>query len=140
MIRARSVPMQGGAALSARRRQPLGRGELGKGCSVSRSADGGGGLILAVSGEIDLSNVKEFSDRVHLLLNGAKGQLVLDLQNCGFIDSTAIRALVALADELRSRGQTLALSGLTGEPQRVLGLTGLLDSGLFAIDGEAKGS
>ena len=66
-------------------------------------------------------------------LDGTKGEVVLSLENCGFIDSTGIRALIVLARELRTRGQTLVLSGLNGEPRRVLELTGLLDGRDFAI-------
>jgi len=39
--------------------------------------------------------------------------------------------LVVLAQEQQARGRTLKLSGVTGEPERVLSLSGLLDSGLL---------
>ncbi len=45
---------------------------------------------------------------------------------------------MVLAQEQQARGQTLKLSGVTGEPLRVLGLSGLLDSGLVARDGESS--
>jgi anti-sigma B factor antagonist len=110
-------------------------GELGNGYALSRMARNGDGVTLAISGEIDIANADAFTDEVHSHFEGAEGQVTLDLQNCLFIDSTGIRVLVALAKEQRARGRTLKLSGVTGEPLRVLGLTGLLDSGLFA-DGE----
>ena len=77
-------------------------------------------MTLAVSGEIDISNAKAFTEEVHLLFNGGSGQMTLDLQHCVFIDSAGIRALVVLAQEQQARGRTLKLSGVTGEPQRVL--------------------
>jgi anti-anti-sigma factor len=119
--------------------QRLSGGELGNGYSLSRIARNGGGVTLAISGEIDIANVDAFTDEVHSHFEGADGQMTLDLQDCLFIDSTGIRALVALAQEQRARGRTLKLSGVTGEPLRVLGLSGLLDSGLFANDGESSG-
>jgi anti-anti-sigma factor len=94
-------------------------------------------VILAVGGEIDISNTEEFGDEVRSLVDGAEEEVVLDLQDCGFIDSTGIKALIKLARELRTRGQRLVLSGLNGEPQRVLELTGLLDAGDFTVRGEA---
>ena len=94
-------------------------------------------MILAVAGEIDISSAEEFSDDVRALVEGAEGEVVLSLQDCGFIDSTGIRALILLARELRTRGQTLVLSGLNGEPRRVFELTGLLDGRDFAIRDEA---
>jgi len=113
-------------------------GELGSGFSLSRVARDGDGATLAISGEIDIANADAFTDEVHSHLEGADGQVTLDLQNCHFIDSTGLRALVALAEEQRARAQTLKLSGVTGGPLRVLELSGLLDSGLFANGGESS--
>jgi anti-anti-sigma factor len=90
-------------------------------------------VILAVAGEIDLSNAEEFSDGVRALKDGAEGEVVLSLQDCGFIDSAGIRALIMLARELRTQDQTLVLSGLNGGPRRVLEITGLLDGRVFEI-------
>jgi stage II sporulation protein AA (anti-sigma F factor antagonist) len=89
-------------------------------------------VILAVAGEIDLSNAEEFSDGVRALMDG-EGEVVLSLQNCGFIDSTGIKVLIMLARELRTRDQTLVLSGLNGGPRRVFEITGLLDGQHFEI-------
>jgi anti-anti-sigma factor len=66
-------------------------------------------------------------------MEGVEGEVVLSLQNCGFIDSSGIRALIMLARELRTRGQTLVLSGLNGGPRRVFEITGLLDGRDFEI-------
>jgi anti-anti-sigma factor len=90
-------------------------------------------VILVVEGEIDISSAGEFSDHARALAEGAEGEVVLSFENCGFIDSTGIRALIGLAWELRTRGQTLVLSGLNGQPRRVLELTGLLDRRDFEL-------
>ena len=107
---------------------------LANGYSLSRTARNGDGVMLAISGEIDIATADAFIDEVHRL-NGVGGDVVLDFQNCLFIDSTGIRALVVLGEEQKAQGRRLKLSGVTGEPQRVLELTGLLDSDLFASDG-----
>jgi anti-sigma B factor antagonist len=107
------------------------------GYSLSRIPRNGDGVTLAISGEIDIANAQSFTDEMHSLVEGA-GQVTLDLQDCRFIDSTGIRALVLVAREQQAQGRNLTLSGVTGEPHRVLGLTGLLDSGLFAKDGESS--
>ena len=111
--------------------EPLSGGEHPYSLSIARNGDG---VTLALSGEIDIANAKAFADEVHSLVEGTDGQVTLDLQNCLFIDSTGIRALVTLAQEQLGRGRTLKLSGVTGEPRRVLELTGLLDSDLVASD------
>ena len=106
---------------------------------IARNGDGPG-VTLAISGEIDIANVEAFTNEVHSLVEGAAGQVDLDLQNCLFIDSTAIRALMVLAQEQQARGRKLKLSGVTGEPQRVLKVSGLLDSDLFANSDQGQGS
>jgi anti-sigma B factor antagonist len=116
--------------------QPRSPGELEHGYSLSRIARNGDGVTLAISGEIDIANAEAFSAEVHALIEDASAQVTLDLEDCPFIDSTGIRALVVLAQEHQARGRRLKLSGVTGEPRRALGLTGLLDSGLFAGSSE----
>jgi anti-anti-sigma factor len=132
-------PTQGGAALTLKEldARPLTRSEQVNGHSLSRIASGNDGVILAVAGEIDISNAGELVDGVRTLVDGAEGEVVLSLQDCGFIDSTGIKALIVLARELRTRGQTLVLSGLNGEPRRVFEITGLLDRRDFEIRDEA---
>ena len=118
--------------------QPLSGGELGNGYSLSRIARNGAGVTVALSGELDIANAEAFTHEVHSLIEGVDGQVALDLQNCLFIDSTGIRALLVLAQEQQAQGRRLKLSGVTGEPLRVLGLSGLLDSSLIAKGGESS--
>jgi anti-anti-sigma factor len=113
--------------------RPLTRDERVNGPSLSRVSSGHDDVILAVAGEIDISNAEELVDGVRSLVDGAEGEVVLRLQDCGFIDSIGIKALIVLARELQTRGQTLVLSGLNGEPRRVFEITGLLDGREFAI-------
>ena len=113
--------------------RPLAPGKQLSGHSLSRIPSAGDGVILAVAGEIDISNAKEFGDGVRSLAGGAEGEVVLSLQDCVFIDSTGIKALIMLARELRRRGGTLVLSELNGEPRRVFKLTGLLDGRDFVV-------
>jgi anti-sigma B factor antagonist len=115
--------------LKERDTRPLTTGEQVNGHSLSRIPSADDGVILAVVGEIDLSNAEEFVDEVRSLVGGAEGEVVLSLQNLRFIDSIGIGALYMLARELRTQSQTLVLSGLDDQPRRVLELTGLLDGG-----------
>jgi anti-sigma B factor antagonist len=118
--------------------QPPSGTERRNGYSLSRTSRNGHGVILAVSGEIDISNAEAFTDEVHSLIGGSDSPVALDLQGCGFIDSSAIRALLVLAQEQQAQGRQLKLLGVTGEPQRVLKVSGLLDSGLFAGSDEGQ--
>lgn len=110
---------------------PLARSsERGYGLSQT---DAGDAITLAISGEIDLSNADQFDDELHRILNGTDRRLVLDLHDCSFIDSTAIRVLIKVAQEQRKRGRALGLSRIGHEPKRYLQIAGLLDSDLFLI-------
>lgn len=103
------------------------------GHSLSRIASAEDGVTLAVAGELDISSAGEFSDGVRALTQGEKGEVVLSLEGCGFIDSTGLRALILLARDLRARGQVLVLSGLQDGPRRVFEITGLLDGRDFEV-------
>jgi anti-sigma B factor antagonist len=108
---------------------------LADGYSLSQVAHNGDGVRLAISGELDIANAEAFTGEVYSLCEPVDGPVTIDFRKCVFIDSTGIRALMALAQEQQVQGRTLKLSGLTGEPARVLRLSGVLDSGLFASDG-----
>jgi anti-anti-sigma factor len=103
----------------------------------SVTTDGG---TVAISGEIDLANADAFVGELRGLMEDAAGEVVLDFQNCLFIDSSGIRALLVLAHEREAQGTKLKLSGVTGEPLRALELTGLLDSGVFVTGPESSAS
>jgi anti-anti-sigma factor len=53
------------------------------------------------------------------------GSVLLDLRAMSFIDSSGLRVLVALSNEARARGATLALRNVPRHAERVLDLTGL---------------
>jgi anti-anti-sigma factor len=139
MLCAVESPTQGGAALISKEidERPPAPGEHvdvhSNGYSLSRIASADNGVILAVGGEIDIATAEEFSNGVRTLAEGANGEVVLSFENCGFIDSAGLRALIMLARELRTRDKTLVLSGLNGSPRRVFEITGLLDGGDFEI-------
>lgn len=80
--------------------------------------------VVAVEGEIDISNVVRLRDAILALPNAALG-LVLDLQATAYIDSSAIRLLYELRDRLSRRGQVLCVLDREGSNvRRVLELTG----------------
>lgn len=80
--------------------------------------------VLALSGEVDLSNADQVPEAVGALAP-AEGDLVLDLAALRFIDSTGVRLLLSLASERGQRGGNLVLERPGGVVQRVLGLMGI---------------
>lgn len=82
--------------------------------------------VARLQGEVDASNVKEIGDRLRGLLSNRSVGLVIDLSGTTYLDSAGINLLFALAEELRSRQQRLALVVSDGSPiARMIVLTGL---------------
>ena len=66
--------------------------------------DQDGWAVLAVSGEIDIATAPSLRDRLHGLLAEGKLQLVVDLDDVGFLDSTGLGVLVGVLKRARTEG------------------------------------
>jgi anti-anti-sigma factor len=104
--------------------------EKGPAFSLSRTALNGDGFAIQIEGELDLSNASEFKEQLRRVIDGIESAITLDLCQCAFIDSTVISLLVELGDQQKQAGHPLALVA-SGQPQKVLELTGVFESGLF---------
>jgi anti-sigma B factor antagonist len=82
---------------------------------------------VVVRGEVDLATAADLESVVRVTLEEAPDGVVLDLAQLAFIDSSGLRALVALSKDAESRGTSLALRNLPRHAKRVLELTGLDD-------------
>ena len=82
-------------------------------------------LVVSVSGEIDLSTATELQLAVDAL-SPFQRPLALDLSGVGFVDSTGIRALLAINNRaMETVGQPLILMRATDATRRLIQLTGL---------------
>ncbi len=82
-------------------------------------------LRVAVGGELDLASVGVVEDDVVRRLGFGFAELLLDLREVDFIDSTGLRLLVRLDARAREAGVSFALDPGEGAPRRLLELTGL---------------
>jgi anti-anti-sigma factor len=120
-----------------------GSGEL---ASVS-SRQHGAALVLAISGEVDISNIDRIAEVIYALPNTDAG-LLIDLTEVSYLDSSAVSLLHDLAMRLRNRTQQLiVVSPPATPPRRILDLTALyvnapvadeLDGGLTLLGGSAR--
>jgi anti-sigma B factor antagonist len=103
------------------------------------------GWVVTLSGEVDSSTSPILQAKAEELISTTnEGVLLLmDLSRVEFVDSSGLRVIVSLGNELESRGGRLELSGLSAAARRILELTGLIDryrSDESAADAYAAGA
>jgi anti-anti-sigma factor len=83
-------------------------------------------VIVAVAGEIDLSNAGDLRAAVTDAAEGCD-KLRLDLTGVEFIDSTGLGGLLELRSTLRSRAVTLEIVAGEGPVRQAVEITGLAE-------------
>jgi anti-sigma B factor antagonist len=85
----------------------------------------GDALVLCVEGDIDLSNVNYFIERLYEASANGDRKILLDLTEVEFIDSTVINSLYGAAPRIRQYGGDLAIVVSDTPAARVLDLAGI---------------
>jgi anti-sigma B factor antagonist len=88
---------------------------------------------LVVSGELDLATCEQLETCLADASRDHDGDVVVDLAGVRFLDSCALRVLIAAHARLADRDQRLVLHRPSEVVTRVLTVAGLLT--LFAMDG-----
>lgn len=87
--------------------------------------EGGVESVVAVAGEVDVSNADEFRSALDECLERGVASLVVDLAEVPYIDSTGIGVLVGTAHRAQERGARLEVARPQRNVERVLGLLGV---------------
>lgn len=82
-----------------------------------------GRAILALSGEFDLVGVPVLQRELETQQTGAAKEIVLDLEELQFMDSTGLRAILAAHERAQERGQDFAVTQGSTQVQRLLSVT-----------------
>jgi anti-anti-sigma factor len=94
-------------------------------------------VVAALAGEMDMANASE----LERTLDGAGAlgpfRLIIDLSELTFIDSTGIKALAWVANQVQERGETMLLASPTAEVARILEIVSLNESIVIAGSLEA---
>ena len=90
-----------------------------------------GVMIVRVEGQLVVGNRNELKEHLQGLLEKGERRFLIDFGQTGYIDSSGLGALVALARKVREEGGDLRLSGLNEDLRSLFELT-KLDT-LFAI-------
>jgi anti-anti-sigma factor len=83
----------------------------------------GGAVVLEVEGELDMATAPHLEERFDDM--GLAGRTVIDLTACTFLDSSAVRVLVAAARDATAAGGTVALVATDPGILRVLDISGV---------------
>jgi anti-sigma B factor antagonist len=73
--------------------------EIREGLLSVRVLPSPGGCLVALDGEVDLSNARVLESALREALDGGAGRVVVDMRALSFIDSTGIACLVRLLHE-----------------------------------------
>lgn len=79
-------------------------------------------IISVKEARIDAAVAIEFKDEMRQMIDGAPGDVVLNLNDVGFVDSSGLGAIVASMKQT-GNGKKLELAGLTRNVQKVFALT-----------------
>ena len=82
-----------------------------------------GTSVVRVNGELDMATTPELEDVVNAVDLGRR--LVIDLTECGFLDSSAVRVLVSAARASGETGGTIAIVANDPGILRVLEIAGV---------------
>jgi len=88
-----------------------------------------GCLEILVEGEVDLVVVDKLDEALERADSQCK-EVMIGLQGCEFIDSTAIAVIVRAHNRMAAEGRRVAVYGSSSQVQRILSITGLTENGL----------
>lgn len=73
-----------------------------------------------ITGYFDAQTVSALEEDFQTLVEDNKGRLILDLSGVDFIDSSGIGSIVFLYKRLKAQERDLVLSGVNGQPARLI--------------------
>jgi anti-sigma B factor antagonist len=88
--------------------------------------------VLQIHGELGLTEVDELQRALEAAAK-QPGEVVVGLEDCEFIDSLALAALLRARDRMAEDGRRLLIAAATGQVRRIIEVSGLdLDGFYFA--------
>ena len=108
-----------------------GDGRAGDPLAIEENRDGDE-RVIALSGELDLSNADRLRDRLESARADAE-RVIVDLSRLAFIDSTGLRVLLRAEQASRTDGGKLSFVRARGQVERVMKVAGI-DAELSFVD------
>jgi anti-sigma B factor antagonist len=86
---------------------------------------GASGILLAVSGELDIATAPELRDRLTAAIEAGATRVVVDLRDVTFMDSVAMAAILHARTQLGEDGRLAVVLGAESYTQLVFEIAGL---------------
>ncbi len=83
-------------------------------------------LIVRLEGEFDLHTVDSFKDAVEKKINSKVKNIILNLKQIKFIDSSGLGAILGLYKRVTARGGKIVMANATPQLKRIFELSGIL--------------
>jgi anti-sigma B factor antagonist len=83
-----------------------------------------GGLVLCLSGDIDLDNHQYFQGKAAMAIRAGFTRIVLDLRDVDFIGSSGVGSIVNILRTVRAQDGDLVLEGIQARTREVFELLG----------------
>ncbi len=115
--------------------------------ALSEESLGEGRHVVAVRGEIDLFTAPELKKMLADAIENGASQVVVDLSETSFLDSTALGVLIGAVKRLRGRDGALTLVNTDANIAKTFEITGLdqiftisatRDEAIAALDGDPQ--
>ena len=87
--------------------------------------EAGDRTVVTVGGEIDVYTAPRLRDRISKVVAGGQYQLLIDLQEVDFLDSTGLGVLVGALKKTRANGGSLELICANERLLKIFKITGL---------------
>jgi anti-sigma B factor antagonist len=95
-------------------------------------AESNGTAVVHVRGEVDLYTAPRLREQLEEVIGEGQRQLVVDLTEMDFIDSTGLGVLVGTLKRLRETGGEMSLRNPSRSTHKILEIAGLTE--LFTIE------
>lgn len=93
--------------------------------TIESRREGEAAAVLALAGEVDVSNVGEARAAALSLLEDGTKRLILDISGVTYMDSSGLGMLVGVLKRLRESEGELAIAGAAPGVKRLFEITGL---------------
>jgi anti-sigma B factor antagonist len=97
------------------------------GLNITTSTEAAGIVRVGIAGEVDIATAPHITDTVHDAITAGIHEILLDMADVTFLDSTGIGTLLQNKHTAAQQHVTLRLVNPNPRVVRVLELTGLLD-------------